>query len=91
MTEHYERLRLAPDLNVTWDRAFLIVSTPRWEPGTFVYDLDFLVVKSKPDSDRVRVILSARGAHVDFQVLRFELDAPMFAVFEDLLARAVAR
>ncbi|QRY62096.1 hypothetical protein JVX90_17130 [Gordonia sp. PDNC005] len=90
MTEKYERLRLAPDLNVTRDRDFLIVSTPRWEPGTFVYDLDFLAVKSKPASGSVRVVLSARGAHVDFQVLRFELDAPMFAVFEDFLARATA-
>ncbi|GEE00298.1 hypothetical protein nbrc107696_07440 [Gordonia spumicola] len=88
MADRYERLQLAPDLHVTRHDDFLTVASTRWTPGTFLYDLDYLVVTTKPSSTGVKVILAARGAHVDFQVLRFELDAPTWTAFDAFVARA---
>lgn len=83
----YERLALAEDLHLTWDRHLVTVATPRWEPGVFVYDIEYLTVEVKPTRGAVRVALGSRGAHFAFQVLRFELDEASFRTLEGFLAR----
>ena len=83
----YERLALADDLHLTRDRHLLTVATSRWEPGVFLYDLEYLAIEAKPVRSGMAVALGSRGAHVNFQVLRFTLDAKQFARFETFAAR----
>ncbi|MFT4085918.1 MAG: hypothetical protein QM658_02005 [Gordonia sp. (in: high G+C Gram-positive bacteria)] len=87
----YRRLRLADDLVVTWDRHLLTVATSRWEPGTFVYDVEFLAVGGKHTRNGgTKVALGGLGAHFRFHVLRFELDAAQFAEFDALITQVRA-
>jgi len=83
----YERLALADDLHLTWDRHLLTVATARWEPGVFLYDVEYLSVEAKPVRAGMRVTLGSRGVHVPFQVLRFDLDAEGFARFHAFVER----
>lgn len=85
-----ERLALAPDLHLTWDRHLLTVATSRWEPGIFLYDVDYLTVEAKPSRTGVKIAIGSRGAHFTFRVLRFELDPAAFARFDALIARLYA-
>lgn len=83
----FERLVLAPDLIFTWSNHTVAVSTSRWEPGIFIYDVEFLSVEMRPDRGRVKVVVYSRGQDVHFSVLRFELDDASFRRFEAFVAR----
>lgn len=83
----YERLVLADDLHLTWDRHLLTVASSRWDPGAFLYDIEYLSIEVKPARGAMRIVLGARGAHIPFQVLRFELDAEAFARFDAFVGR----
>lgn len=87
MSDDYERLTLADDLHLTRDRHLLTVATSRWEPGVFVYDLEYLTVEVKPARTGTAVALGSRGAHVTFQVLRFTLDPAQYTRFDAFVAR----
>lgn len=82
-----ERLALAPDLHLTRDQHMLTVATSRWEPGIFVYDIEYLTVEAKQARTGTKIALGSRGADFTFQVLRFELDAESFAYFDAFIAR----
>ena len=85
--QDFERLVLAPDLHLTRHQHLLTVATSRWEPGVFVYDLEYLTIETKPHHGGVKVALGSLGAHFTYQVLRFELDGETFARFEAFIGR----
>ncbi|ALJ20090.1 hypothetical protein [Microbacterium sp. No. 7] len=89
-TPHYRRIALADDLHLTWDRHALTLATTRWDPGTFVYDIEYLTIEALPSRGGMKVVLGSRGAHHRFAVLRFELDDPAFRRFEAFLAPVIA-
>lgn len=89
-SRRFERLALAADLHLTWTDHLVTVATSRWEPGLFVYDLEYLTVETRPDRGRVKVVLYSRGAHVNFHVLRFELDDADYRRFEAFIGRVRA-
>lgn len=85
-----ERLVLADDLHLTWDRHLLTVASARWEPGLFLYDVEYLTVEAKSAREGMKVALGSRGVNFTFQVVRFELDLAAFARFDAFIARVRA-
>ncbi|MFV0432903.1 MAG: hypothetical protein ACK5LO_02805 [Leucobacter sp.] len=86
----YERIALADDLHLTWDRHLVTVATERWEPGVFVYDIEYLTVEVKPRRGATGVTLRSRGVNFHFRVLRFDLDETTFHRFEGFIGRVRA-
>jgi len=83
----FERLALAEDLHLTWQGHLLTVASPRWPPGIFLFDLEYLTVERKPGRRGVKVAIGSRGAQIAFQVLRFDLDADALRRFEAFVSR----
>lgn len=93
MTDHtapYERLALADDLHLTWDRHLISVASARWDPSVFLYDDESLAIEAKPSRAGCKVAIGARGASHPHQVLRFELSTEQFARFDACIARVRA-
>lgn len=84
------RVRLAEDLVVTWSDHLVTVASPRWQPGVFVYDIEFLTVTVRERAGRRVVTLASSGAAFDFQVLRIDLADAQYAQFERLVMRVRA-
>lgn len=80
------RLALASGLHLTWDRHLLTVATAHWEPGIFIYDIEYLTVEAAPSRTGMKVALGSRGTNFTFQVLRFDLDPAAFARFDAFIA-----
>lgn len=91
IAQDFERLALAPDLHLTRHQHLLTVATSRWEPGVFVYDVEYLTIETKPHRGGVKIALGSLGAHFTYQVLRFELDGETFARFEVFIGRVRAQ
>lgn len=87
MNEPYERFALQPDLILTWNNHFVTVSTSRWEPGVFIYDIEFLSIEMQPNRGKVKVVLYSRGEHINFNALRFELPDADYRRFESFITR----
>lgn len=85
-----DRLWLAPDIVLTRDAHLVTLASPRWEPGTLVYDVAFLSIHVGERRDGLSVRIAHEGADYEHQVRRIEVPALLVSDFRDFVGRAIA-
>ncbi len=83
-----DRVAVADDLHLTRIGPLVTVATTRWEPGVFVYDIAYLTVDIRPRGALRRVVMSSRGTHFAFQVLRVDMTNEEYERFASVIERA---
>jgi|GEM_PF-2081960 hypothetical protein len=84
-----DRLWLADDLVLTRAGHLVTLASPRWEPGTVVYDIAFLRIHVTEKGDSLAVRLAHAGSHYEHSVIRFDVPADRVAAFRRFVDAAV--
>jgi len=85
-----DRLWLADDIVLTRDAHLVTLASPRWEPGTLVYDVAFLRIHVTETADGLAVRLDHAGADYPHLVRRLDVPHDRVHAFRAFVAAAVA-